>query len=245
MPDPRGGRDELAGAADSSALGVPHEPSAWFIDAVHAALDRARYCEHARPGQAAGLVLRSGWVNCKSPECAAKCPDDMRVVPPSGEMACERCGSHVDVMVAFALSEELDVAYLMCRSCNSMELPGAQSASPVAAEPAEVVQPSRWLREAVQDALKRMRPCQHLRPDPPLVYAALVLHSGSMTCADCPVPPDSAILPTAGPLACDRCGELAEVAAFTWPFTHLLVGYRLCRPCVEREALEIGVPVIS
>lgn len=237
-PAPHGGRLEVEQRL--RAAGHRHEPSSWFREAVVEALQRVSPCEHWRPGGPTRLTVRTGWVSCTGPECIP--PADMQPVPPDGPACCDRCGSSDDVMLCLALSsqlgaEQFDVLHLACRACRQTELPGLHGGRSTTVPP-EAVQPSRWLREAINEALERMRPCPHLRPDPPLVHASLVLHSGSMTCDNCPVPPDSAILPIAGPLACDRCGELAEVVAFTWPFAHLLVGYRLCWPCVEREELE-------
>lgn len=116
-----GGRDDPTGVTLPTV--VVHQPSEWLVGAVHAALGRASCCEHIAPGVPAGLVLRSGWVNCKSPACSVNCPADMRVQPPSGVLACERCGSETDVMVAYALSDVLDVAYLTCAACHSIEVP--------------------------------------------------------------------------------------------------------------------------
>lgn len=250
MTDDRahGGRIEIDPTVEQRirAAGALREPSGWFREAVVDALDRLAPCEHWRPGGPTRLTVRTGWVSCAAPDCVA--PPDMQPIPRDGPTCCDRCGSDEDVTLCLALSsqvgaEQFDVLHLACGGCRATEL-AARHGGRSADEPA-VIQPSRWLREAIQDALKRMQPCPHLNSDPQPVYAALVLHSGSMTCADCPVPPESAILPAPGPLVCDRCGELADVEAFVWPFTHLLACYRLCRPCIERESLETGVPLIS
>lgn len=119
MPDTHGGREVDADVV--VPVVVLNEPNDWLVNAVHAALDRAVCCEHIGPGVPAALVLRSGWLNCKSPECSANCPSDMRVQPPSGAIACERCGSEADVMVAYLLSDALDVVFLTCPQCQPTE----------------------------------------------------------------------------------------------------------------------------